>query len=153
MSGWVLGIVGVVFLGVMVETIVPNGKTNVFIKSIFAIVFMYVVASPILKFVKNNDLIDLSAIFNVSDKDDELEQKLFEIKCQIENHLSDGGVEGVEVEVLGYSTNDDIIIEEISVNIANLVINKKDEHIDKYRLITDLIMEVVNVQEEKIVYG
>ncbi len=153
MNAWVLGIVGVVFLGVMVEIVVPNGKTNVFIKSIFAIVFMYVVVSPILKLVKNNDLIDLKTIFNVQSDDEELEQRTFELKCQIENHLNNNGVEGVEVTVAGHSTNDDIIIDEISVNIANLVINKKDEHIDKYRLITGLIMEVVNIDEERIVYG
>ena len=153
MKGWILSIVGMVLIGVIFEIIVPDGKTNSFIKSIFAIFFMFVVVSPIINLVKNSDAIDFSTIFSSASQNELTEQSLMELKFQIENHLSNNGVSGVEVEVMGYSTLDDTIIEQIYVNLSNLVILKKDEHIDKYKLITTLIKEKVEIDEGKIVYG
>ena len=42
MSGWLLSIVGVVFLGVLFDLIYPNGKTNSLCKTIFALVAVVV---------------------------------------------------------------------------------------------------------------
>lgn len=150
MNAWVLGIIGVVFLGVMVDIVTPDGKTNAFIKSIFAIVFMYIVISPILQLV-NDSGIDVSKIFVQIDED--VEHIKFENKCKIENYLFDKGIEGVIVEVDGYSTSNDFILDKIYVNIDNLVINKNVEHINEYKLITSMIMEIVEVSEEDIIYG
>ena len=152
MTGWILGIVGVVFLGVMVEIITPNGKTNLFIKSIFALVFMYVVMSPVLKLVKTSGL-EFSEIFGKQETDEYLEQLILENKFKIENYLKENEIEGVSVEIEGYSTANDFIIDKVYVNLSNLVINEKYKHINKYKLITGLIMEVVNVSEDNIVYG
>ena len=151
MGGWILGIVGVVFLGVMFDIIMPNGKTNLFIKSIFVLVFMYVLMNPILKLVKATGL-DVSKIF-IAEEDERLQHLKQESKLKIENYLCEKGVDGVIVEVDGYSTSNDFIINKIQVNISNLVINENVTHINKYKLITGLIMEVVNVSEEDVVYG
>ena len=152
MNSWLLGIIGVVFLGVMLEAVLPEGRTNAFIKSIFIILFIYVVMNPIIKLIKNNDLIDFSQVFSVK-QDEYLEQLKLELKYKIENHLYTNGVEGVYVEIEGNVVNNDIKINKINVNISNIVINKQDEHIDKYKLITGLIMDIVKVDKESIVYG
>ena len=56
MSAWLMSIVGVVFLGVMIDIITPEGKTNAFIKSIFAVFVVYIIVSPIVTmFNKNYD--------------------------------------------------------------------------------------------------
>ena len=55
MTAWLLSIVGVVFLGVMVDIISPSGKTGGFIKSMFAIFLIYVVITPIVKLAKNGE--------------------------------------------------------------------------------------------------
>jgi stage III sporulation protein AF len=151
MNSWILGIVGIVFLGVMIEIIMPNGKINLFIKSIFVLVFMYVLMNPILKLVKATGL-DVSKIF-ITEGDDYLQHLKQEGKLKIENYLFKNGVIGVVVEVDGYSTSNDFIVNKIQVNISNLVINENVTHINKYKLITGLIMEVINVSEENIVYG
>ena len=153
MNGWILSIIGVVFLSVMLEIIIPDGKTNNFIKCMFALMFMFVVVSPIINLVKNSDVIDFSGMFSASTQDDLTEQSLLEMRFQIENHLSKNGVKGVQVEVMGYSTKNYTKIEQIKVDLSNLVILEKDEHINKYKLITKLIKEKVEINEENIVYG
>lgn len=151
MNGWILGIVGVVFLGIMIEIIAPDGKTNTFIKSIFSLVFICVVMSPILNLVKQSG-IDVSGLINSGENDFE-EQLKIDTKLKIENYLFEHGIEGVEIEIDACSTINDIIINKIYVNLSNSVIIKNEEHIDKYKLITGLIMEVIDVSEENIVYG
>lgn len=154
MNPWILCIIGVVFLGVMLEIVVPDGKTNAFIRSIFAVIFMVIVVSPIIKLVKDSEFIDFSDMVTWTvNQDDYTEQLLLELKFQIENHLTTNGVEGVQVEVKGYSTNKDVKIEQIKVDLSNLVILEKDEHINKYKLITTLIKEKVEIDEESIIYG
>ena len=71
----------------------------------------------------------------------------------IEERLLQNGIFNVNIDVVGYSTNNELLIEKINVDLSNLIINKEDEHIDKYKLITELIISVANVQEEQIVYG
>ena len=151
MNGWILGIIGVVFLGVLIDIVAPEGKTNSFIKSIFALVFLYVLMNPIFTLLKNQDFIDISHFFqgNISD---ESEQAMIETKFVIENHLIENGVRGVFVEVLGYRSNECDIIEEVRVDLSNLVLLNNNQHIDKYKLITELIIDVVNIDRENIIY-
>ena len=132
------------------EVVVPEGKTNTFIRSIFAIVFLYVIMSPILSLVKSSGL-DMSGL--LSNDIDYSEHLVVETKYKIEQHLFENGVEGVNIEIDGVSTHNDFKIYKIYVNLSNLVILKNEEHIDKYKLITELIMGVVDVSEEDIVYG
>lgn len=58
MTSWLLSIVGVVFLGVMIDVIAPSGKTNSIIKTMFAIMLIYVVLSPIISLIGTGDLND-----------------------------------------------------------------------------------------------
>jgi len=152
MDGWILSIIGMVFLGVIFEIIVPEGKTNNFIKSIFTIIFMFVVISPILKLVKKQELIDFPSFFNYS-QDEKTEQSLLELKIQIENYLATNGIEGVLIELSGYLSKNDLKIEKVYVDLSNSVIMEKYEHIDKYKLITMLIKEKVEIDEENVIYG
>ena len=153
MTAWIFSIIGIIFLGVMLEIVIPDGKTNSFIKSIYSIILMFVIVNPIIK-IFNKDTLDLSSINIVENNQDIItEQKLTEIKFLIERHLLDNGIMGVDVEVKGYSTNKDIIISEINVDISNIGILEKDEHINKYKLITMLIKEKVEVDEKNIIYG
>ena len=154
MTNWILSIVGMVFIGVILEAVIPDGKTNAFIKAIFSIIFMVVVISPIINLFGKDNVFDFSEILKpTSEVVEQNEHELMELKFIIENHLIDNGIHGVEVKVKGYSSNNDLKIEQINVNLSNLIINKKDEHIDKYKLITTLIKEKVEVNEEQIVYG
>ena len=70
MTAWLLSIVGVVFLGVMVDIISPSGKTGGFIKSMFAIFLVYVVITPIVKLAKNGEFkIDEDYNFKIIETD------------------------------------------------------------------------------------
>ena len=54
MREWILSIIGVVFIDLILDVLLPSGKTTAFIKSILAIAFMYVIISPIFRLDINN---------------------------------------------------------------------------------------------------
>jgi len=150
MTAWLLSIVGVVFLGVMVDIISPSGKTNAFIKSIFAIFLIYVVISPIIKLVKK-DAFEFSDSYTFSSE--EVDPKLIEAEHKISEGLVSNGICGIDVEIFGYVSNNEIVAQKVILNGAKNVLNSMDEHIDKYKLITEIVQSVITVKKENIVYG
>ena len=62
MAGWMLSVVGIIFASVILELIIPDGKTNSFIKSILVIIFMYVVLTPVIDWVNNDDIININSV-------------------------------------------------------------------------------------------
>ena len=57
MSGWLIGIVGVVSLGVLIEVLLPEGENSKYIRGIFSIIVIFVIISPLPKLAKG-DYID-----------------------------------------------------------------------------------------------
>ena len=54
MSGWLIGIVGVVSLGVLIEVLLPEGENSKYIKGIFSIIVIFVIISPLPKLAKGD---------------------------------------------------------------------------------------------------
>ncbi len=58
MSGWIMGIVGVICLSVLVDILLPDGQTNKYIKGIFALITLYVIISPLPAFLSKDYSLD-----------------------------------------------------------------------------------------------
>ena len=54
MSGWLIGIVGVVSLGVLIEVLLPEGENSKYIRGIFSIIVIFVIISPLPKLAKGD---------------------------------------------------------------------------------------------------
>ena len=80
MKSWILNIVGIVFIGVIIEIILPDGKSNTFIKHIFNIFMLFVIVAPITKIVNNG----LSYINNTVEMDN---QYIYQINLEKINSL------------------------------------------------------------------
>lgn len=97
MSGWLLGIVGVVSLGVLIELLLPEGENSKYIKGIFAVIVIFVIVSPLPKLLKGGNVswfnssgekIQIDEGYYQQAKDD-IQQKLtknFEDKLQQEGY-------------------------------------------------------------------
>lgn len=148
MTAWLLSIVGIVFLGVMVDIISPSGKTNAFIKSIFAIFLIYVVITPIVKYIKNGEFkVDFETEYSTENL------SITEAEHKISDLLISNGLYGIDVEIKGYVSKDKIMAQKVVLNGAKTVLKSQDEHIDKYKLITNLVQSIVTVKKENIEYA
>lgn len=152
---YILSIVGVVFLGVMVDIICPEGKMNSFIKSIFSLVLLFVIISPAVDLISNNSL---TKLFNSNYSLDEEylnsvnEMKVNNFEIQIINTLEKQGITGVDVEIEGNMLNEEIEVKKVTVNTQKMVLTSGDKHINKYEVITKLIENILGVKSEVIIY-
>jgi len=151
MSKWLLSIIGVVFLGVMLDIVYPNGRTNVFCKSIFGIFIVFVLISPLIKLKENYNNINyidstfLNSIYEVQEKN---------LILQIENVLNNMGIEGVVVEIDSNLNNNEFEIENVYVDISNIVLSENLKNINKYEVITNKIKNITKIESSRIIiYG
>ena len=152
---YVLSIVGVVFLGVMVDVVAPEGKMNAFIKSIFSLFLLFVMLKPVVNIFSGGKLEKLfNSEFQLQEDYLETinEQKLREYEHKIVSRLEAKGVSNLYVEIKGDLTKENGEIEKVYINTQNIVLNGKDKHINKYEVITECVKEILGVGSEVIIY-
>lgn len=149
MKEWLISIVGVVFLGVLVDIISPNGKTNNIIKCVFSLFVLIVIVTPVLKLFKKDWNIETNI------QGDWIEsvkaQRVSALEAKVGNYLYEKGIACV-VEIDAEDVGNCINIGQVKIYISKNVLNGMDEHINKYKHITDLVKEIVEVDEEIVVY-
>ncbi len=157
-SVYLLTIVGVVFLMVVIELVLPDSKVSKYIKSIFAIFIVVVIISPIAK-LANSDW-DWNKIF------DSMEYKIDEtfvsninidnldnFERELENFINES-YKGAKVSISADFEGDVMKINYIFVDLSELVINEKLQHINYYTAVKELVKKQVDIDDEKVVvYG
>lgn len=155
MSSWILSIVGIVFMGIIIDIISPNGKTNKFIKGIFSIFMLFTFLSPIKSIINNfsnttfnNNKIELDNNFlaDINIAKNESNQII------IQNRLSSLGIEGVIVTICSNVYKYNYEIEKIYVDTTNVVLSQDISHINKYEVITNTILELINIEKDNIIF-
>lgn len=156
-GAYILSVVGIVFLGVLVDVIMPEGSMNKFVKGMFSLVALFVIVSPLkLLFDKN---FDIGNVFydnaSITIDQDFLDATNKQIKKKLENavvvSLKDDGYDEVSVEVCCFVLNGELQIEKVVVDISKMVINSDLQHINKYTQIKALVSKYLNVEESDVI--
>ena len=157
-SAWILGIVGVVVLSIIVDLVMPNGSTSKFIKNIFAFVIVIVILSPIVSFLSKKD-IKLEDIFenkNITIQEEFLSsvnQKILnKLQKELENDIEEFGISGVQVGLKANIFEEELNIEQVSIDLKKCVIDENISHIDIKTSILKIVLRKINIEEEKIVF-
>ena len=157
MVAYILSIIGIVFLGVLVDVIMPEGTMNKYIKGMFGLIALFVIVYPISQILNSNIKLD-DVFYNSSataiDKDF-LQATNKQIKSQIEKSLQaklvNAGFENVDVEIECDLSQEQFTIKKVRVDISKMVINQNMVHINKYTEIKKVVTEFVNVEEDDVV--
>ncbi len=151
MSAWLLKIIGVVFLGVMVDILYPNGTTNKFCKGIFSLITLLVIISPIfninLDTIKgqNESIVVSSDYKTVNDR---------LLKSEIDIILDEYDINDATVEIDSILTNGEYYLSNIYVDIGNIVLSDFDVNINIYEDMAEKISKAIGIEKDKvIVYG
>lgn len=154
MSGWLLNIVGMVFISVLLEIVLPSGKTNSFIKMVFGIFVLYVIVSPLPKiFNKNINLLGTSASrvqtnFLITLNLD----KISALEKNITEGLNEAGFKNVSVVVSANVYGEQFNVQKIYIDLINLVLNKSDKHININKEMYLVVLKYVDILEEDVVF-
>lgn len=155
MSGWLLGIVGVVFAGVIIETIMPTGKTKDIIRCVFAIFTVYVIISPLPQlfskdFTLNTETasteIDTGYLYKNN------QQIVSAAEKELKNRIEEVGYCGVNVVIWANLFASPIKIQKVYIDLTNVVLSEEVKHINKYSTLTDLVLQYVDVEKEDIIF-
>lgn len=152
MTAWILSIVGIVFVGVLFDLICPEGKMSTFIKSVFAIMTLFVIIRPIPKWLKQSIHINWDIDLNEEYLGSINAGKVLYWQDQIKKNIESMGYSPCDVVVDADLQNSTGKINNIYVDFSNYVLNGGDKHIIKYEKIQEMIMEITNIKKEKIVF-
>lgn len=152
MKAWVLSLVGIVFIGVLLDVILPDGKTNNFIKHIFSIFILFVIISPLGNLViKGNwfntgqEVVDTNFIYeNNLNKVNALEK-------DIAANLETCGISNCSVIISADIFSESLQINQVYVDITNAKYSDVSNVKDK---IVAVVTKLINVSNnEVIIYG
>lgn len=151
MKTWLLSVVGIVFLSILFDLIYPSGKTNKFCKSIFGIIAIGVILSPILN-------LNFSGI-DGSYWDEQLVANINKSKAEVyarevEYYLEREGFSRASVEVDYTLSENDFCVNFIYVDTSNVVLRENLTNINKYEVIAEKVSNQFDISEERVlVYG
>jgi len=154
LGSYILSIAGIVILGVVIDIMLVEGQMQKYIKSIFVVFVIFVIVSPIPNLLKTKLSIPALSTGQVTLNKDLIktinEQKKTELENDIVSHFSLNGVTGVVVKVEINAENQMFMPEKISLNIKKLVIKNNYLNINKYEVLTGLVLDVIQVEKEII---
>ncbi len=138
MSGWLLGIVGIICLGLLLEIVLPEGQTTKYVRGAFSLLVIFVVIAPLPKIFGGD--IDLAFDDIGYDVD---ENFVHSVSMKYTDTLE----ENIEIilKESGYNSTVEIVVEEGSVREIDLVVvkiffsvineNEMNTHIQKVKAI------------------
>ncbi len=156
-SAWVLSIVGIVMLTLIVDIILPEGQTNKYIKSVFAVITVFVIALPIPSLfngdidiggvLKNEQagVIDTAFIENL------MQERAAVVKDELLKEYKTNGIDNVEVEI-SYKADVKFNIEKIFINVKNSVIVGSDKNINIKEKVLSITINLLDISDENVVF-
>lgn len=156
-TAYILSVVGIVFVGVLVDIIMPDGKMNNFVKGVFGLVVLLVIITPIQKvfnpnFSLENFFYDTTA---TTIDTDFIEATNKQIKNELENtlvaKLEKAGFSNCLVTIDCNLSANEMKIEKVYIDISKMVINANMVHINKYNEIKEVAKNYLNVEESDVV--
>ena len=155
LSSWILSILGIIIISLIIEIILPTGKTVKLIKSILGIFTIFIIISPLNKIDISNIY---SSIFTTKiEIDSEFIEKrkeeiLEEYKAKIIKNLEENGYFQIKISLDIEKNENDFKIKAIFVDIREMVLKTESLNINKYTNIMAIIKNIIKVEDNKIIF-
>jgi len=158
MRDWIINVAAIIILTVVAGMILPEGKTNKLIKSIFSVICLFVLIMPI-QYISNGNF-SVADVFSINDEveldNDFLYYTFSKQAASLEEDckelLEEQGITEVEVQIIFYTDKIAFVIEKVYINIENIVILENYQHININVEISNLLADSLNIETEQIVF-
>lgn len=155
-SAWVLSIVGIVLLTLVVDIVLPEGQTGKYIKSVLAIITVFVIASPVPTLLSGD--IDVSGVmsdYDAADVDEAFLQDLFEtrmeaVKDTLESEFAEKGVSGVKIDISYEKDGYVFKIKKILLDTTDAVIDGSDKNINIKETVRGVTQNALDVPSDMV---
>ena len=130
-SQWIMGVVGAAVLCLLVDLIMPEGSTKKHIKSVMAIITLFIILSPLPAMLNKN--LEIENIFETDNLkpdnrivDNIYLQQITLLEESLENKLSEDGYANSNVIISAYSKDMVIKIKAVSIDLSRCAISMSD---------------------------
>lgn len=150
MTGWLLGIAGIVVIGVVVELLLTDSAMSKFIRSIYAFFLLLVIVSPLPGFFSSGievggDLqYDWVLIGNLNTASAKAAEN------RLVRNLETAGISGVLVTVKHDSESPSFRIESVYINAWNAELREDRQNINVRTEVIRIAIITLNIREEQI---
>lgn len=156
-SAWILSIAGICMLSVIIDLVIPEGKTNTIIKNVFSYAIVLVVILPLPKLFKNNtDLNDLFSPVDFPMQDNYIynvnQAKLDKWTQDINDDLVNGGIYGAVVSISANIFERNMEINAVYVDLYNVVISNENKNINIKTEVVRVVLNYINIKEDKVIF-
>ncbi|MBR4003714.1 MAG: stage III sporulation protein AF [Clostridia bacterium] len=155
LSSWVLSILGIIVISLIIEIILPTGKTVKLIKSVLGVFTIFIMISPLNK-INISDI--SSSIFTAKlEIDSEFVEKrkeeiLEEYETEIIKSLEENGYFQIKINLDIEKSKNEFKIKTIFVDIREMVLKTESLNINKYTNIMAIIKNIIKVEDNKIIF-
>lgn len=156
MNKWILSIIAIVFISILIQFFLPEGKLNKYVKSFFGIATILVVIQPIFMLKNNNLDIDFNEeqsqiVFQNNYLDFISQEYIYYKQIDCQNLLKENGFNGVEVYI-EYTVSELGETEILSalIDLKNAEYNFDPKNIDIIEDIIKPISKYLEVKEEQV---
>lgn len=153
---WLLSVLGVVFLSVLVDVILPDGKTNKYVKAIFAFMIILIIISPLAKIKESKSFSDFLENPNITINEEYISNinsmRIDRLVKSIVDTAEKIGLKGVSVQIMSDMSELDFNVQKVNIYLENLVIDESASHIDKYQTLVDIVSAYINISREDVVF-
>ena len=157
LSAWILSIAGICLLSVIIDLIIPTGKTNVNIKNIFSYAIILVVILPLPKLLKTNLNINNAFsesqfeiqdtyIYNVN------QAKLDAWTNNINSDLNNIGVYGAVVSISANIFEREMCVNAVYVDLYNVVISDQNKNINIKTEVVSVVLKYIHIEKDKVIF-
>ena len=157
-SSWILSILGVIILSILIDLILPEGKTSGFIKNLFGYIIIIAILSPVFSFLTNTkfEVNDIFKTQNVQIQEDFVSsinrQMLNSIEDAIEQECKKIGLLNVKVGISADIFSSEIALKNVNIDMQNLVIHQNFKHTNIKDSITEIVQKNISVKKEQIIF-
>lgn len=156
-SAWILSIAGICMLSVIIDLVIPDGKTNTIIKNVFSYAIVLVVILPLPKLFKNNtDLNDLFSPVDFPMQDNYIyninQAKLDKWTQDINDDLVSDGIYGAVVSISANIFERNMEINAVYVDLYNVVISNENKNINIKTEVVRVVLNYINIKEDKVIF-
>ena len=152
MQQWILSIIGIVFVLLILDLILPSGSCKKIIQSVISIFFLCIFFSPLKSFISKTTSTEFSidrglyTTINLA--------KVQSIIDRILNELRSSGINDVNVDIVTNTANIDLDIKYVYVDVSNLSLSEDSQHINTNEVIKSVVIKISKIDEEQvIIYG
>ena len=152
-SSWILSVLGIIIISLIVEIMLPTGKTSKLIKSVLGLFSVFIIISPIkeVDFLNFDASIFTSKIEIDSSFVGKRNDEIIEIyKEEILENLNNNGYLQVNIDIEINENN--LEVKTIFVDIREMVLKSEDMNINKYTNIVAIIKNILKIEEDKIIF-